>query len=323
MKLNSPEAIKEEIFAFQKIRIILSSYELDIFTALGNKNKTSAEIAKILSLPEKSADRLLNALCVLGLVKKQKNNFTNSSTAARYLDKNSPDFLVGLAHYEHLWKSWSTLTEALQKGKSVFTAQRNKRSLEGFINAMHERAGILAKNTVRFLDLSGVKTILDVGGGSGAFSIEFARKKRELKVTLFDLPQVLPISQGFIKKENLQNSIKTKAGNYLTDDLGQGFDMVFLSAIIHSNSYRENLKLVKKCAKSLNPGGQLVVSDFIMDPTRTKPAFGAIFSLNMLVNTQNGDTYTKSEILTWMKNAGLTDIKKKQIDQNVSLMIGK
>ena len=85
---------------------------------------------------------------------------------------------------------------------------------------------------------------------------------------------------------------------------------MFLSAIIHSNSPDQNRTLLRKCALALNPNGTLVVQDFVMNENRTDPPAGAFFSLNMLVGTAAGDTYTESEIRDWMKEAGLSDINR-------------
>ncbi len=105
--------------------------------------------------------------------------------------------------------------------------------------------------------------------------------------------------------QQLSERIDYVAGDYTRDPLPSGYDLVFLSAIIHSNPPDENRKLIRKCAGALNPGGAVVVQDFIMDESRTEPPGGAFFALNMLVNTAAGDTYTESEVREWMKDAGL------------------
>ena len=80
--------------------------------------------------------------------------------------------------------------------------------------------------------------------------------------------------------------------------------------------------MFKKIYKSLNPGGRIVISDFIMDDDRTSPEFGTFFALNMLVNTASGDTYTQSEIKDWIEQAGMTHVETKET-RGTGLMIGK
>jgi cyclopropane fatty-acyl-phospholipid synthase-like methyltransferase len=183
---------------------------------------------------------------------------------------------------------------------------------------MHGRAVNEAPRLIGTLDLTGVTRVLDVGGGSGAYSMAFVRAKDNLQATVFDLPNVVLLTQSYVDKEGLSDRIDTVAGDYNKDELPQGYDLVFLSAIIHSNSPQQNQSLFQKTCNALNPGGRLVVSDFIMDDDRTSPAFGAFFALNMLVNTPSGDTFTESEIKEWMRKAGMSFVERKG-----GVMIGK
>lgn len=318
----SIEEVRRTVMGFQESRIILTAVELELFSALGKEGKTSTEVAKSLGTDERATDRLMNALSAIGMLRKRGEEFSNTETTARYLDKESPDYMAGLLHSASLWKSWSKLTQVVKKGEPA-DRESDDRDLWGFISAMHERAKNSAPNVVEMLNLSGVKSILDVGGGSGAFSMAFVKSKPDINATVFDLPDVIPLTREYIREEGLDDRIDTISGDYKVDDFGRGYDLVFLSAIIHSNSYHENQELTKKCAHSLNPRGQLIVQDFIMDETRTTPGFGAIFALNMLVNTQAGDTYTESEVRAWMENAGLKDIERKDTGSVTSLIIGR
>ncbi|MFO7967455.1 MAG: methyltransferase [Archaeoglobaceae archaeon] len=318
----SIEEIKRTAIGFQESRIILTAVELDIFSALGKERRSSTEVAKSLGTDERATNRLMNALTTMGILRKIEGMFFNTEATARYLDKESPDYMAGLLHIAALWKSWSKLTQVVKKGGPA-ERERDEKDLKGFISAMHERAQNVAPNIVGMLDLSGVNTVLDVGGGSGAFSMAFVSSKHDIKATVFDLPDVIPLTKEYVQGEGLSDRIDVMPGDYNVDDFGSGYDLVFLSAIIHINSPEKNQGLIKKCADSLTPGGQLVVQDFIMDETRTTPSFGAIFALNMLVNTQSGDTYTESEVKDWMKNAGLKNVERKDTGTVTSLIIGR
>ena len=151
----------------------------------------------------------------------------------------------------------------------------------------------------------------------------FVRAKAGTRAVVLDLPQVTVLAKKYIKGQNLQNKITTKTGDYRTGSFGKGFDLVFLSAIIHINSPKENIKLIKKASGALNPGGQLVISDFIMDRDRTSPFFGALFALNMLVVTDKGDTYTQSEVTSWMKASGLKNTIRKDTKFGTTLIIAR
>jgi SAM-dependent methyltransferase len=307
--------------AFQKSRIFLTAYEMEIFTVLGDEEKTSKEISEAIVADQRGTDRLLNALCALTVLTKSGDKYKNSPDAARYLVKGKPSYRAGLMHTVHLWNTWDTLTDAVRKGGMVRQRPvegRDEEWFTGFIAAMHGRAAQEAPALVGRLDLSGVSRVLDVGGGSGAFSMAFVRASESIRATVFDLPNVVSLTQGYIEKEGLGHRIDTVGGDYNKDQLPSGYDLVFLSAIIHSNSPAQNQALFAKISDALNPGGKLVVSDFIMNDDRTSPPFGALFALNMIVNTPGGDTYTESEVRSWMKAAGIAFMER-----NDGVMIGK
>ena len=324
-KSLKPDRIMEMVMAFQKSRVLLTAYELELFTALGNKSKSSAEVAGALGTEKRATDRLMNALCALEILEKKENRFSNSSLSQRFLVKHSPEFMGNLYHSVNLWDTWSTLTQAVYKGTTVMEKKINNRGekwLTAFIAAMHNRAKKNAPKVVEKLDLSKVTRVLDVGGGSGAYAMAFVKASSNINAAVFDLPNVIPITRQYIEKEGLADKIKTIVGDYTVDPLGKGYDLIFLSSIIHSNSNEVNVKLLKKCSEALNPGGQVVIQDFIMDENRTTPTSGALFALNMLVSTEAGDTYTESEVRDWMTAAGLSSIKRIDSHFGTSLIYG-
>lgn len=310
---------------FQASRIFLTAYELDVFTTLGEGGMSSEEAARAIGADPRGMDRLLNALCGLELVTKSDGKFRNSAAAAQFLVKGKPGHQSGLMHTVHLWHSWGTLTEAVRKGGLVRERpvdERDESWLGAFIEAMHSRATNEAPRLVAELDLTGVSRVLDVGGGSGVFSMAFVRAGENIKATVFDLPNVVPLTKGYVDKEGLGDRIDSVAGNYNKDELPSGYDLAFLSAIIHSNSPEQNQALFGKVSRALNPGGRIVVSDFVMDEDRSGPVFGVFFALNMLVNTPLGDTYTESEISGWMTDAGMSFVERRDLGAT-GLMIGR
>jgi len=324
--LSTSDELFQIIFAFQKPRVVLTAFELGLFTVLGDKSRTSSEAARALRTAPRATDRLMNALCAIGLLAKKNGQFSNSPLAARHLVKGKPDYLAGLGHGVNLWDSWSTLTEAVRRGASVVAkrvSERGKESLTSFIAAMHTRAVRMAAGVVALLDLSHVTRVLDVGAGSGAYCMAFVRANERIRATAFDLPHVIPLTKKYIKQEQLSDKIQTVAGDCNADSLGKGFDLIFLSALIHSNSFEENRELIRKAADALNPGGQVVIQDFIVSEDRTEPAFAALFALNMLVGTKAGDTYTESEVRSWMRKAGLSKIVRIGTAYDTTLIIGR
>ena len=320
-----PDRIMEMVMAFQRSRILLTAYELELFTVLDEESKSSAEVAGALGTEKRATDRLMNALCALELLIKKENRFSNTPLAQRFLVKHSPDFMGNLYHSVNLWDTWSTLTPAVYKGTTVMEKKINDRGekwLTAFIASMHNRAKKHAPKVVDKLDLSKVTRVLDIGGGSGAYAMAFVKAGPNINAAVFDLPNVIPITRRYIEKEGLTGKIKTIVGDYTVDPLGKGYDLIFLSAVIHISSIEVNMKLLKKCSEALNPGGQVVIQDFIMDEDRTVPPSGAFFALNMLVSTEAGDTYTESEVKDWMTTAGLAGIKRIDTPFGTSLILG-
>ena len=321
------DSIRDIATAFQKSRILLTAYELGLFGALGKQSLISREVAAKLGTDARATDRLMNALVAMGLLEKEDGKFQNVPVGVKFLDPSSPDYLPGLMHTVHLWDTWSTLTGAVRSGTAVPPPERRQADAgtwtSAFIAAMNDRAH---KQAPIAASLAGVRKgmrVLDVGGGSGAFAAAFVRVAEGVTATIFDLPQVIPLTRKYVESAGLSDRIDFAAGDYMTDALPSGYDIVFLSAIIHSNSPDDNRTLIDKCARSLNPGGQVIVQDYIMDESRTRPAGGAFFALNMLVGTREGDTFTESEVREWMKAAGLPEITKRETPWGAAQMVGR
>lgn len=320
-----PEEIRALANSFQQSRILLSAIELGLFTILDKQMLPSKEVAQKINADERATDRLMNALVALGFLRKVRGKFFNSENASQYLVKGKPEFMGGLFHSLGLWNTWSSLTESVKAGTSAAEHKLSSGGidwLESFIGAMHYRGVKEAKITALMLDLSASKKMLDVGGGSGAFAMEFIKKNLNMNAVIFDLPNVIPITKRYVEQKKMDDKISYLSGDYLVDDFGGGYDLIFLSAIVHINSFDENNLLIKKCYNSLNAGGQIVIKDWVMNEDRTEPANGAFFALNMLVGTERGDTYTETEMKSWFANAGIKKIERKNTSFGSSLMIG-
>ncbi len=316
---------RDLIMSFQKSRIILTAYELDIFSAIGLEGADANIVANRAGTNVKATERLMNALCAIGLLQKGGNKFFNTNFSNKYLVKDSVDYISGLIHMSSLWERWGNLTEVVKSGKAVIdiNIRREKEWTEAFIAAMHDRAKMNALDLVSMIDLSGVSSVLDLGAGSGDYAIAFVRAKEGISVTAFDLPHVISLTKKYVKKENLSDKMLFLEGDYLVDDIGKEYDLIFLSQIIHSNSLTDNQKLIRKCVGALNAGGRIVVQDFIIDESRTEPVQAALFSINMLVGTEAGDTYTENEVSGWLREAGLTKIERKDTNWGTTIIIGQ
>lgn len=298
---------------FQASRILLTGFELKIFETLGEEKLTSVEVASRINTDARATDRLMNAIVVLGFLEKEKGLFANSADALECLIPGKTGYVGGaLGHTNNLWDTWSTLTEAVRQGTSVVERKGDARAdfVKPFIAAMHFNASQSAKVVLPEIDMAEVKRVLDVGGGSGAYSIEFCRSYPDIEAVIFDVPDVVPLAQEYAAQAGMGDRISTSTGDFTRDELGRGFDLAFLSHVLHSNNAAENAEFIKRAWRALRPGGKIVVQEFVVDDNRTSPAGPVFFALNMLVGTTAGDAYTESEIGKWFADAGFIDIRR-------------
>lgn len=296
---------------FRATRVLLTANNFGVFEHLTKPQSTKA-VSKRIDADLRATEILLDALVGIGLLNKKKGMYSNSSLASRFLVKGNPYYQGDiLRHADTLWKNWSGLDGVLKTGKPFHSVHNH----EAFILGMHNIASLKVKDVVETIGLKGIRTALDLGGGPGTYSIEMAR--RGVKVTLFDRHETIEIAKKVIYKERAENDIDLIPGDFLYDDIGKGYDLIFASQILHSNSAKDNLSLLKKCRKALNKGGRIVIQEFYISEDRTHPAHNALFSVNMLVNTLGGRCYSSKEIKGWLLKAGMKDVKEKTIDDSV------
>jgi len=317
-----PDDVVEMIRGFMPSRAVLTALELDVFTAVGD-GATAQQVAARIQCAVRATEMLLNALVSLKLLSKRESTYKNTAVAARFFVEGTPDSArTAQLHLVNMWKRWSTLTEAMQAGTSVAPRSDNG-WVKPFIAAMEVNARGRARAIVQAVGINGARHMLDLGGGSGAYSIAFAKAAPGLQCEIVDLADVLPITQEHIRKAGLAERISTRAGDMLSVPLEAGkYDLVLLSAICHMFSPEDNRQLLRRAYEALAPQGRLVISDFVLDPDKTAPRFGALFALNMLVATQAGSSYSEPEYAAWLKAAGFAESKRVRMPGPASLMIG-
>jgi (2Fe-2S) ferredoxin/ubiquinone/menaquinone biosynthesis C-methylase UbiE len=316
-----PDDLNESIRGFMPSRAILTALELDLFSAVGSGATVERVVQKI-HADSRSTEMLLNVLASLNLLEKSSDAFRNTPVAARFFVEGSPDNArPALLHTANLWDRWSTLTEAVRAGTSVAARSRDQRGVVSFIAAMDRNAKERANAVVKAVAPNGVRRMLDLGGGSGAYSIAFVQASPDLHSVVMDLAEVIPITQGHIRNSGLTDRISTRVGDMLRDPLGERYDLVLLSAICHMFSVEENRALFERVYRALAPGGRFVVQDFILEPDKTSPRFATLFALNMLVGTRAGNTYSEPEYAAWLADAGFQDVHRVRLPGPAQLML--
>ncbi len=308
--------------AFMESRAILTAVELDLFTAV-SEGSSATSVAQRIGTDPRATEMLMNVLVTQRLLKKTGNSYALTPVAERFLTSTSPDSArVAIMHTVGLWNSWSTLTSAVRAGTSVAKRRRNAEETEAFIAAMHRNSTERAAVVAHALGIARYRNMLDVGGGSGGYSITFARMNPALKSVMFDLGPVTRIARRHILDAGVADRVKVKKGDFRRDPFGNGFDLVFLSAICHMNAPEENRSLFQKAFAALQPGGDLVIHDHILSADKTAPKAGVLFALNMLVNTPAGDSYSEEEYHAWLQETGFSRIRTVTLPGATGLVVG-
>jgi (2Fe-2S) ferredoxin/predicted O-methyltransferase YrrM len=322
-----PDRLDQMIRDFMPSRCVLTALELDIFTAVGD-GANAEQIGTKINANARAVGMLLNALVALGLLSKSGDDYKNTPESARFFVQGSKDnHRNGLLHSANIWHRWSTMTDAVRSGTRVPTDRKNDRDdtpawTRNFIAGMQRHAKDRAPLVVKALGTAGVRRILDLGGGSGAYSIAFAKACPDLRCEILDIPEVVPLAAEYVSQAGVSAQVSLRTGDMLQDSFGSGYDIIMLNAICHMFSEEQNRNIFRRAHQALAPNGRLVVQDFILNPDKTGPQHAALFSLNMLVNTDAGASYSEFEYTHWMKAAGFTEACRINLPGPSGLMVG-
>ncbi|MFN3466931.1 MAG: methyltransferase [Candidatus Brocadiales bacterium] len=304
-------------YSYFYAKTLLTAVKVDLFNRLGKSTMTARELARKTHCDPRAMELLLNALVGMKLLTKRGGQYSNTPMGRKILLKGRgrfetcPYYLGDILNFHNnIWEGWDRLEESLRKGKPIKQHEmylEDKEVTRSFIRAMHNTAMGHAELLARVVPLRGARTLLDIGAGSGAFSIYFCKANPNLKATLLDLPKTLEVTREFVTNYGMKERITLLPGDY-NKSLPKGFDVAFLSHVIHSEGEKEDLALMKRVYRSLNPGGRIMVQDFILKEDKANPPFGSAFALNMLLYTDKGRTYSFGEVKGWLKEAGFESI---------------
>ena len=329
MNSDDVQYLNEISYGYWKSQALFVAVELDVFTMIGGGGKGCMVIAEKIGTNLRATEMLLNALVSLRLLKKTKGMYRNTAISKHCLTKTSSIYQGDrIRHFHNMWDYWSRLSTAVKTGKptAFYNAKKgvDKRRLREFIRAMHNTATVQADELYIKLQVKKYSRLLDLAGGQGTYAVKFAEKNQNLKAVVFDLPDVIKITREHIKESGMTGQITAKAGNCLEDSLGKElYDIVLVSHLLHAYEASENQKILKKCWDSLMKDGIVVIQEFILNPSKTMPPFGTLFSLNMLMGTQGGSSYSAVEMKEWLKKAGFKNLKRIDLGMDSGLIIGK
>ncbi len=286
--------------------------KLDVFTCLGEERLAAAAVADKLKAAPNAVERLLNALVAMELLTKKGDKFLNPPSSKTFLSKNSPQYLGHIImHHHRLVDSWAQLDQSVLSGKPIRqrSSFSNEQRRENYLMGMFNMAMNMAPIIVPKIDISSRRHLLDLGGGPGTYAIHFCRHNPPLRAIVFDLPTTRPFAEKTIERFDLSDRIDFVGGDYLKDDIEGRFDAAWLSHILHGEDPQGCKTILEKATAALEPGGIIIIHDFILNNSMDGPLFPALFSLNMMLVT-DGQTYSEQQLMDMLAAAGAKDIQR-------------
>ena len=309
----NPGKLLETSGSYWKACTLHAGVKLGIFTLIGDRPRTGQEIAEDLGGDLRGVTMLLNALSALGLLTKKENAYANTDFSKAFLKKDSPQYLgYILMHHHHLVESWSKLDQGVLTGKPTRSRSGSNEEVvrESFLMGMFNMAMNLAPRIVPEIDLSGRKHLLDLGGGPGTYAIHFCLKNPGLRATVYDLPTTRSFAEKTISRFGLSDRIDFQEGDYLEGSIQGTFDAVWLSHILHGEGPEDCQRMIGKAVSTLTVGGLILIHEFILNDEMDGPPFPALFSLNMLLGTEKGQSYSDRQLRDMLTRAGVRDIQR-------------
>jgi predicted O-methyltransferase YrrM len=318
--------VLDQSIAFTKSRVLLTAYELDIFTILGDSPKTADDVAQIVNGDRNGITRLMNALVALELLEKNGAKYRNNKAAYSLLVKGNPNYMANLKYMTYIWKNWDNLTESVMTGtarNSKYVSEFEHEELVDYIAAENWRANLQAPEVIKLSKLENVERVLDLGCASGAFGMEVLKQMPNVNLTLFDFPNVIEITNEYVEKKGLSERVQTIGGDMFDDDFGTGYDVVILSNVVRSYSLMDSMIILRRVFDSLVKGGKVIIHEFLLEEARDKPEFSALLSLNMLVSSNRGDVLTETDTWLILKESMFSDIKRDETSFGSFVIIGQ
>ncbi len=315
----TPERLMELSFAYAPPLIISAGVSNKVFDSLENGAKTSQEIAKQTGASSRALRILMNALVGLDLLKKdrqEKYSLTPESAAFLVSTKlgTHAGFFGTIA--PEIISRWLRLSEIVREGRPVVAVNQEPEGTE-FFSQLVERIIPMsypaAQKLGDHLKLAKAKNelrVLDLAAGSGVWGIALAQKSPRVRVTAVDWAGMIPTTKRITQQFGVGDRFNYVEGDILEANFGSGYDIATLGHILHSEGEERSRKLLKKTFRALKSGGTIAIAEWLVNDDRTKPLPSLMFAVQMLVNTEKGDTFSFEEIKNWLEEAGFKKVRK-------------
>ncbi len=316
-------ALEKEILklvgAHSPSRLVMVAMRLGLFEAIARGPATAAGLARGIGLDADRTGRVLNALVSLGLVRKRGDRYGLTPALQATLTRDGRRSLVRtITLYDAFWEVWGGLDRSVKTGRPVIPIMELIRRRPGlkrdFIHGMADRAALAARMIADRVDLRRARSLIDIGAGPGVYALEWARAHPRLTATVYDIRSVLPITRRYIRRYGLARRVRTRAGDFNTDPIGNGYDLALLANVLQMHGPEECAALIQKVYRALHPGGRVILHGFMTDDTGTRPPESALFAVTIGLVTPRGNAHPVSETLRWLRDAGFRRPRRFEID---------
>jgi predicted nicotinamide N-methyase len=298
--------------AYWESAALMAAVELDVFTAIERGQNTVPALAKAAGMSDRNAERLLTALAALTLLEREGDRFANAPDVQRFLVKDSKRYAgPWILFTKPRWAAFGQLSERLRRTQENRLGQYTEFTVEDarrYHAATYSIGMGAARLFSRSVDLLGRKLMLDLGGGSGAYSIVATRTFPGLKAIVLDLPPVVVVAREYIAANEAAERVSAIAGDFTTSDFPQGVDVVVLASNLPQYEPALMRLVVGKAFAVLVPGGEMHLIGETLHDDRKGPLSAALWGLNEAVQGSTGLAHTESEVKGYLQGAGFTDV---------------
>lgn len=304
------DGLQQLLWGFAGHRVITVAGRTGILHALAERAATTDEVASELDLDPTATGKVIRALCAQGLVEADGEAYGLTGALQPHFSGGDSDYGAYFEHLHSMYERWGENLEPWLRGEPWKTAPRTPEETKRFGAAMQSVSSRIARTVAETLDLDGVATVLDVGGGWGQYAKAMCTEAPGLSATVLDIPRVADAAPASLIGTSFEGRISWIGGDYLETYYGSGYDLVLLSNILHQELAPRAAEIIRRAAAALAPGGRVVVVDFSIDDAKREQLLGALFAINM---RSFGDTYSEPELRGWMEEAGLVDITRQDL----------
>jgi SAM-dependent methyltransferase len=315
----TPERLMQFGFAYAPPLIIAAAVSNKVFDSLESGSKTVDQISKETGASERGLRMLMNALIGLELLRKDRHQkYSLTPESAAFLVSNKPGTLAGFfrLNVTQLVSKWLQLGDVVRTGRPAQAVNQEGEGTEffsGLVENIIPMSYATAQTLADHLKLAKAKNevrVLDLAAGSGIWGIVLAQASPRVRVTAVDWAGMIPTTKRITQKFGVSARFKFIEGDLLEADFGKDCDVATLGHILHSEGEGRSRQLLKKTFRALKSGGTIAIAEWLVNDERTQPLPPLMFAVQMLVNTEKGDTFSFNEIKSWLEEAGFKKVRK-------------